>query len=100
MAHWLLSYTLAPDYLERRAQYRQKHLVLAWAAAERGELLLAGAVGDPVEDALLLFLGDGPETAEAFAAADPYVCEGLVTGWRVRRWATVAGRDAATPVRP
>jgi hypothetical protein len=33
-------------------------------------------------------------------AADPYVSNGLVTGWRVRPWTTVVGEDAISPVRP
>jgi uncharacterized protein YciI len=99
MRHFLLTYDLADDYQERRQTLRAGHLALAWAAAERGELLLAGALSDPVDTALLLFVGEGPEAAEAFARADPYVAEGLVKAWRVRPWATVAGADAATPVR-
>jgi uncharacterized protein YciI len=98
MAHYLLSYELAPDYLERRGAFRDAHLALAWEAADRGALVLGGAVGDPVESALLLFTS--PEAARAFAEADPYVREGLVRVWRVLPWTTVVGRDAATPVRP
>ncbi|WP_343521214.1 YciI-like protein [Sphingomonas sp.] len=100
MAHWLLSYELAPDYLARRSQFRDAHLSLAWTAADRGELLLAGAAGDPIDGALLLFIADDATVAETFARNDPYVVNGLVTSWRVRPWATVAGRDAAAPVRP
>jgi len=33
-----------------------------------------------------------------FAAADPYVTNGLVRRWRVREWTTVIGRDAAVPL--
>lgn len=100
MAHWLLSYELAPDYLARRGQFRDEHLALAWAATDRGELLLAGAAGDPVDGAVLLFEADDASAAERFARNDLYVANGLVTRWQVRPWATVAGRDAATPVRP
>ena len=100
MKHWLLWYELAPDYLERRPTFREEHLRLAWAAVERGELELGGAVGDPVDLAILLFRGDSPAVAEAFAAADPYVRNGLIRGWRVRPWTTVVGEGAATPVRP
>lgn len=98
MAHFLLTYDLAPDYLARRPAFRDAHLALAWSAADRGALLLGGAVGDPVESALLLFTDS--EEAHAFAAADPYVANGLVTRWRVLPWATVVGAGAATPVRP
>ncbi len=104
--HYLLVYDLAPDYLERRGEFRAQHLALAWAAHDRGELLLAGAVGspsdeaDPVDTALLMFQGDSPAAAEAFAMADPYVANGLIARWRVRSWTTVVGAGAATPSRP
>jgi len=98
--HYLLTYDVANDYLARRPAYRDAHLAHAWAAADRGELLLAGALGDPVDGAALLFDGDSPAAAEAFARADPYVKAGLVVRWRVRPWQTVAGERAAHPVRP
>lgn len=98
MPHFLLSYELAPDYLERRPAFRDAHLALAWQAAGSGALLLGGAVGDPVESALLLFTDS--EAAAAFAGADPYVVEGLVRSWRVTPWTTVVGPTAANPVHP
>ncbi len=73
---------------------------MAWQAHERGELLLGGALADPVDMAVLLFTGSGPEAAERFARADPYVTNGLVSRWRVRPWTTVVGEGAAAPVRP
>ena len=97
--HYLLFYETAPDYLARRPQFRAAHLALAWQAHERGELILGGALEDPVDGALLLFRGDSPEVAERFATADPYVQHGLVTRWQVRPWTTVVGRDAWRPVR-
>lgn len=100
MAHFLLFCELAPDYLERRPQFRAEHLALAWQASDRGELVLAGALGDPVDTSLLLFQGDSPQVAERFAAVDPYVKNGLVARWRVRPWTTVVGKDAASPVKP
>jgi uncharacterized protein len=98
--HYLMMYDLSPDYLERRGQFRADHLRLAWESQERGELVLAGALTEPVDTAILLFNGDSPEAAMRFAAADPYVKNGLVTRWRVRPWTTVVGKDASTPVRP
>lgn len=100
MKHYLLFYDIVDDYVERRAPHRSVHLEHAWRAQESGDLVLAGALADPVDGVAMLFRGDGPEVAEAFAEADPYVLEGLVTSWRVREWTTVVGRDAATPVRP
>lgn len=94
--HYLLFYEIAPDYLERRATFRDEHLALAWAAHARGELVLGGALADPVDGAILLFQGQSPTVAEQFAAADPYVRHGLITRWYVRPWTTVAGDAAAT----
>jgi uncharacterized protein YciI len=98
--HYLLIYELAPDYLERRGEFRDEHLQLAWDAQERGEIVIAGALADPSDQAILLFSGDSPAAAERFAEADPYVARGLVKSWRVRQWNTVVGKDASNPVRP
>ena len=98
--HFLLFYDVAPDYLTRRGEYRAEHLALGWAAQARGELVLGGALAEAVDGAVLLFRGDSPAVAESFAAADPYVRNGLVKSWRVRPWTTVIGETAATPVRP
>jgi len=98
--HYLLCYDLAPDYLERRAEFRDEHLKLAWDAQQRGEIIVAGAMSDPADTAVLMFQGDSPAVAERFAKDDPYVIHGLVTAYRVRQWNTVVGDGAATPVRP
>jgi uncharacterized protein YciI len=97
--HYLMSYTLAADYLERRAQYRSEHLALAWQAQERGDLVLAGALTEPTDRAILIFQGESPKAAEDFAAIDPYVKHGLVTAWKIQPWNTVVGDMATNPVR-
>jgi len=91
--HWLLLYDVVDDYVERRAPFRDRHLAHARAAHERGELVLAGALADPADGAVLVFRGDTAAVAEAFARDDPYVAEGVVTGWRVRAWTVVIGGD-------
>jgi uncharacterized protein YciI len=98
--HYLLIYDAAPDYVERRAEFRNAHLALAWDSHAKGDLILGGALGNPVDGAALLFTGESPEVAGAFARADPYVVNGLVTRWQVREWNTVAGETAANPVYP
>lgn len=100
MNHYLLIYDLADDYLDRRGEFRGVHLNLAWAAHQRGELMLGGALGEPVDRALLMFKGDSPKAAEEFAKVDPYVTNRLVKSWAVRPWMTVVGDLAANPVRP
>jgi uncharacterized protein YciI len=88
--HFVLEYRLADDYLERRAALREEHLALARAAHERGELLLAGALPDPFDRALLVWTAPR-EVVERFAEQDPYVVNGLVTAWTVRPWNVVVG---------
>jgi uncharacterized protein YciI len=92
--HYLLLYDVVPDYAERRVPLRAAHLAHARAAVARGELVLGGALANPADGAVLLFRGDSPAAAEAFARTDPYVLAGLVASWRVREWTTVVGRDA------
>ena len=98
--HYVLFYEVADDYVSRRAAFRDEHLEKAWKASERGELILAGAFMPASDGAMLLFRGESPEVAESFARADPYVTSGAVKRWYVREWMTVAGEDAATPIRP
>lgn len=92
--HYILFYDVRPDYMEKRGQFRDLHLKHARAAYDRGELLLGGTLADPVDGAILVFRGDSPAAAEAFAQNDPYVANGLVTQWRVRKWNIVIGAGA------
>ena len=93
--HYILFYDVVDDYLERRAKFRQEHLERVHRAHERGDLVLAGALADPADGAVLVFRGASPDAAEAFAKADPYVLNGLVKAWRVRKWTVVAGEGVA-----
>ena len=98
--HFLLYYDVVDNFVDRRTSFRSLHLGLVQAAVERGELVLAGALADPADGAVLVFRGPTAEAAEAFAKADPYVTNGLVTKWRVRKWMTVVGDGAEAPVAP
>jgi uncharacterized protein YciI len=98
--HYLLFYEAGEDYVTRRTPFREAHLEKAWQASQRGELVLGGALANPVDGSVLLFRGDSPEVAENFAKADPYVTSGTVKRWYVREWTTVVGEDAATPIKP
>jgi uncharacterized protein YciI len=92
--YWILFYDVVDDYVAKRAPYRDEHLALARAAYERGELVMAGALADPADGAVLVFQGESPEAAESFAKSDPYVRSGLVTRWRVRKWTVVVGTSS------
>jgi hypothetical protein len=91
--YWVLLYDLVDDYVDRRGPLRAAHLGLAADAHDRGEIVIAGALVEPADRAILVFRGDDPTAAEAFARNDPYVKEGLVTNWVVRQWNVVVGAD-------
>ncbi|TCP31400.1 YciI-like protein [Sphingomonas sp. BK235] len=100
MKHYVLLMEFSEDYEARRPQFRDDHLTKAWAAVERGELVLAGALTEPLDTGLILFKAETPEPVERFAAADPYINNGLVRSWHIREWATVVGDDASHIMRP
>ena len=98
--HYLLFYEVVDDYISRRAEFRNAHLELAGKAVERGELVLGGALVNPVDGVVVVFKGDSPAVAEDFARADPYVANGIVKRWYVREWTTVAGDGCSFPICP
>ena len=65
--HYLLFYEADADYEERRKPFRAAHLAHARAAADRGDVVLGGAFAHPIDGAVILFRGDSPSAAEAFA---------------------------------
>ncbi len=97
MGHFALFYDTVDRFVERRAPFRDVHLRLVRDAHARGLLLMAGPLGDPPDGALLVFRAESAAAVEAFARADPYVSEGLVTAWRVRPWNVVVGAEPAAP---
>jgi uncharacterized protein YciI len=94
MAYYALLYEAGDDFVQRRTPFREEHLGMAREAHARGELVLAGALGDPVNRALLVFRGESPDAARTFAQNDPYVRNGLVKRWEVSPWMVVVGGDA------
>jgi uncharacterized protein len=83
----ILFYDYVEDILERRGPHREAHLRAIRAGQDDGRIIMAGPLGDPPHGAAIVF---GAQTeAEAFARADPYVENGLVTDWRVETWTLV-----------
>jgi uncharacterized protein YciI len=97
MDYYALFYHVVHGFVERRLPFREAHLAHARSAAERGELALGGALAEPADTALIVFRGDSPDAARAFAEKDPYVLNGLVQRWEVRPWNVVVGADAGIP---
>jgi uncharacterized protein len=97
MNYYALFYDYAEDYLARREEFRSEHLRLAQAAHASGELLLGGALDNPLDTGLLVFRATDAEVVEAFVRSDPYVTQGLVMRWTIRPWNVVIGA-ASGPV--
>ena len=97
MGYYALFYHVLEGFVERRLPFREAHLA---HAAERGDLVLGGALAEPADTALIVFRGDSPNAARAFAEKDPYVRNGLVQRWEVRPWNVVVGADADTRAHP
>jgi uncharacterized protein len=94
--HYILFYDVVEKFTEKRVEFRGAHLARVREAFERGELVLAGALAEPTDGAVLVFRGTSSQVAEEFARRDPYVTNGLVKAWRVRKWVTVIG-DGTSP---
>ncbi len=94
MPYFVLTYDVVDGYVEKRAPFRAEHLRLAREARARGDLLMAGALGEP-SGALLVFKTVDRSVAEDFARQDPYVLNGLVSRWQVRPWTVVISDDPA-----
>lgn len=98
--HYLLRYQYVDGIDGLREPYRAEHLRHLWRAADEGLVLIAGGVGDPVSEAVIVWDVDDPRVIEEFAQADPYMTAGLITRHDVVPWRTVAGPLAKTPLRP
>jgi uncharacterized protein YciI len=91
--YYILFYKTVENYVEKRAPYRNEHLALAQQAYESGDMVMAGALAEPADGAVLVFKGESPAVAEQFALNDPYVKNGLIKEWSVRPWTVVVGGE-------
>lgn len=91
--YYVLFYKTVDKYLELREPFRKAHLELAAQAHLTGSLVMAGALDEPADEALLIFKSNGPNTAVDFARNDPYVKNGLISEWKVRPWTVVVGNE-------
>jgi uncharacterized protein YciI len=89
MPYFVLFYEVADDFVARRAPFRRQHLQLVQETHARGELLMAGALAEPADRALLVFQCGDRTIPEIFVRQDPYVINGLVKEWEVRPWNNV-----------
>ena len=92
MPYFVLRYDeVVDDYVNKRTPFRPEHLRMLREAHARGEVVMAGAVGEHPDGAIIVFRSETPATAEHFVANDPYVKNGLIRSWRVQPWNVVVG---------
>jgi uncharacterized protein YciI len=94
MPYFALQYDVVDHFTDKRAPFRDAHLKLVRDAHARGDIFMAGPIGQPPAGALLIFQSETSEVAENFARADPYVLQGLVTRWRALPWTVVVESPA------
>ena len=94
--YYILIYEYVADVLERRPAHRNEHLGLLRELNERGVVPIAGAYDDPVDGASIVFRTDDTSVIDDFVAKDPYIKNGLVASWRIRKWNVVIGGDSAS----
>lgn len=90
MNYYILEYITSGNYLEERVKYRKDHLNHATEYFNKNYLILGGAI-DSANEAVLVFKADNEKIAKAFAENDPYVKNGLIKGWTVKKWNVVIG---------
>ncbi|GGZ42430.1 hypothetical protein GCM10007049_39390 [Echinicola pacifica] len=93
MTYYILSYQTAPDYMLRREAFRAAHLDHVKHYQAQGLLLMAGALMDPADKAVLIFKAEDSTIPEDFAKNDPYVLHSVVSSWEVRAWNVVVGGE-------
>ncbi len=92
MPYFVLTYDVVDDFVDKRTPFRPAHLQEVRNAHQRGDLVMAGALGEPAE-ALLVFRVSDRAVVENFATNDPYVKSGIVKAWKIRPWTVVVGQD-------
>lgn len=90
MNYYILDYITSGNFLEERVKYRKEHLNHATEYFNEGYLILGGAI-DAASEAVLVFKADTDKIVEAFAQNDPYVKNGLIKSWSVKKWNVVIG---------
>lgn len=76
---------------EKRAPFREAHLAHLRAMHESGQLLLGGALLDPMDAGLLVVRAESKEDVERELASDAYASNGIWTKIVVREWNVVVG---------
>lgn len=85
MKKYVMLYETAPDGLTKVPANFPAHKARLEEFHERGDLLMVGTFGNPqTEGSMGVFRTR--EAAEQFIAGDPFVQNGVVSGYEIREW--------------
>jgi len=84
LSTFIVIYRYVPEMESRRTPHREEHLAWLRGLAEQGLILLAGALQDPVDSAVLVVRAQDPYGARILLVDDPYAKANLITGVTVR----------------
>jgi hypothetical protein len=87
---FVLLYTSAPDVVPLARANFAAHRAYYEGFLARGDLLLLGTFENAQDDGSMAVFTTR-EAAEEFAAGDPFVRNGVVTGYEIRGWNAVGG---------
>jgi len=88
---YVLFYTSAPDVAARAGPVFPAHRAHYEDFRARGVLLLLGTFENAQADGSMAVFTTR-EAAEEFAATDPFVLNGVVTGYQIKGWNEAIGR--------
>jgi uncharacterized protein YciI len=78
-------YASADDVMSKAPAHFPAHRARLDEFEARGELLLVGTFGDPQAEGSMAIFTDRA-AAEAFVHEDPFVLNGVVSGYEIRDW--------------
>jgi uncharacterized protein len=81
---YAVRYQYVPEMHIRRDPHRADHLAFLRSHADQGDLVLAGALTDPVDAAWIVVRAASEAAAYTLVSDDPYVRAGLVRSVTVR----------------
>jgi uncharacterized protein len=90
---FLVTYSYAPDMLERRQPHRPEHLARLQRAIDDGKIVFAGAFADPLDGAVIVLQAENEGEVLSWAGDDPYAKAGLLRGVAVRELNVPARRS-------
>jgi len=82
---YVVLYQSADDVASKAPAHFPAHRARIDDFARRGTLVMVGAFGQPQEEGSMAIFTTR-EAAEEFVRDDPFVLNGVVSGWQIREW--------------